>query len=189
MKKNFFMIIRRLFPMLVLVSLLAACGLTAVAQTKPPSPNPSINASQMPGVDDQAPTDMELELRAKREIKSAEKEHQENVGRAKEASSIGKDLAAAFKQNKSLRQDDLKNLDKLEKLTKKIRSEAGASDDDVALDDKPKDLAGAVDCIAKVSTELSDRVQKTPRRVVSTAIIDQANVLLELIRIVRELAR
>ena len=174
---------------LPVLGLLALCALPAVAQTRPPTPNPSINASSPNGVDEQTPTDMELELKAKREIKYAEKEHQESVGRAKEASGIGKDLATAFKRNNSLNQNDLKNLDKLEKLTKRLRSDAGASDEEITLDDRPKDLAAAVECVAKVSTELSEKVQKTPRRVVSTAIIDQANVLLELIRIVRGYAR
>ncbi len=36
---------------------------------------------------------------------------------------------------------------------------------------------------------LSEKVMKTPRQVVSTAIIEEANVLLELIRIVRNFAR
>lgn len=171
------------------LALFAVCGLPVVPQTRPKTPNPSINASSPNGVDEQAPTDLELELKAKREIKFAEKEHQENVGRAKEASSIGKDLATAFKRNNSLNQSDFKSLDKLEKLTKRIRNEAGASDEEIALEDRPKDLAAAVECIAKVSTQLSEKIQKTPRRVVSTAIIDQANALLELIRIVRGYAR
>ncbi len=83
----------------------------------------------------------------------------------------------------------MKKLEKLEKLTKKIRSEAGASEDEVVLEEKPGDLAAAVESVAKVSSSLSERVLKTPRRVVSTSIIEEANVLLELIRIVRTFAR
>ncbi|MDQ3474704.1 MAG: hypothetical protein M3447_13315, partial [Acidobacteriota bacterium] len=89
------------------------------------------------------------------------------------------------KQNRSLGSADLKKLEKLEKITKKIRSEAGASEDDFELEEKPNDLAEAVNFVAKVSTSLSEKVLKTPRRVVSAAIIEESNVLLELIRIVR----
>ena len=128
-------------------------------------------------------------MRAKREIRYAEKEHQENLTRARQASELGNALAIAFKQNRLLGSADLKKLEKLEKITKKIRSEAGASDDDFELEQKPNDLAEAIDSVAKVSTSLSEKVLKTPRRVVSASIIEESNVLLELIRIVRTRCR
>jgi hypothetical protein len=43
--------------------------------------------------------------------------------------------------------------------------------------------------VAKVSNSLNEKVQETPRQVVSTSIINKANVLLELIRIVRTFNR
>ncbi len=188
--KMFLTAVRYSIGLLLALVLLGACRLAAVAQTRPiRPPDRTLSPTSLPGIDDeQAPSERELEMKAKREIKGAEKEHQDNVDRAKEVSTIGKDLAASYKLNNSLKQDDLKTLDKLEKLTKRIRSEAGASDDEGALKEKPKDMAAAMECIAKVSNELGGKVQKTPRRVVSTAIIEQANVLLELIRLVRGLA-
>jgi hypothetical protein len=153
---------------------------------RPPKPPTTMTADKSrPDSDEQAPTALDYELRAKREIKYAEKEHQENLTRAREASELGNALAAAFKENRSLGAADLKKLEKLEKITKKIRNEAGASDDEFELERKPQDLAEAVDGVAKVSTSLSQKVLKTPRRVVSTSIIEDSNVLLELIRIVR----
>lgn len=155
---------------------------------RPPTPPSSANADKSrPDSDEQEPTALDYELRAKRAIKYAEKEHQENLSRAREACELGNALATAFKHNKSLNSSDLKKLEKLEKLTKKIRSEIGASDDEFELDNKPRDLAEAVDGVAKVSTSLSEKILKTPRRVVSAAIIEEANVLLELIRLVRTL--
>lgn len=167
------------------LALIAQLSLTAQV-VRPPTPPTTITADKSrPDSDEQAPTTLDYELRAKREIKYAEKEHQENLTRAREASELGNALARAFKQNHSLNSADLKKLEKLEKITKKIRSEAGASDDDFELEKKPNDLAEAVDSVAKVSTSLSEKVLKTPRRVVSTSIIEESNVLLELIRIVR----
>lgn len=153
---------------------------------RPPTAPTSITADKSrPDSEEQAPTDIEYEMRAKRAIKYAEKEHQENLTRAREASELGNAVAAAFKQNRSLGSADLKKLVKLEKITKKIRNEAGASDDEFKLERKPEDLAEAVESMAKVSSSLSEKILKTPRRVVSTAIIEETNVLLELIRIVR----
>ena len=82
-----------------------------------------------------------------------------------------------------------KKLEKLEKLAKRIRSEAGGSEHEVSIEKRPNDLVEAMDCVAKVSASLNEKVQETPRQVVSATIIDEANVLLELIRIVRTFCR
>jgi hypothetical protein len=129
------------------------------------------------------------EMRVKREIKFAEKEHRQNLDRAKQASDLGQELAASFRGKKSLDRDDFKKLERLEKLANKIRNEAGGTDDERSVEKKPKDLAEAIQCIVAVSASLNDKVQQTPRRVVSAATIDKANVLLELIRIVRNFTR
>jgi hypothetical protein len=175
------------------VRLFGSAALAVMAQVpltaqvvRPPKPPTTMTADKSrPDSDEQAPTALDYEMRAKREIKYAEKEHQENLTRAREASELGNALAAAFKENRSLGSAEIKKLEKLEKITKKIRSEAGASDDDFELEQKPNDLAEAVDCVAKVSNSLSEKVLKTPRRVVSASIIEESNVLLELIRLVR----
>jgi hypothetical protein len=174
---------------LAVLVLLARVALQAQV-VRPPTPPTSISAEKSrPGSDsDDQATSLDDELRARRAIKYAEKEHKENLSRAREASELGGALAAAYRQNNSLNSTDLKKLEKLEKITKKIRSEAGASGDEFELEQKPRDLTEAVEGVAKVSSSLSDKVLKTPRRVVSTAIIEDANVLLELIRIVRSLA-
>ena len=179
--------------LILLVGILALLQQTTRAQAvRPPIPPPTISAEKSsPGApaDDQAPTALDYEMRAKRAIKYAEKEHEENLSRAKEISQLGNQLATSFKSKQALDSTDLKKLEKLEKLTRKIRSEVGASDDDeVVLEEKPHDLSGAVECVAKVSSSLSEKVVKTPRQVVSAAIIEESNVLLELVRIVRNLA-
>ena len=175
---------------LSLAGLLLAAQLTLKAQVvRPPTPPSTMTADKSrPDSDEQAPTALDYELRAKRAIKYAEKEHQENLTRAREACELGKAVASAYQQNHSLGPAELKKLEKLEKLTKKIRSEVGASDDEFELEQKPQDLAQAVDGIAKVSTSLREKVLKTPRQVVSASIIEDSNVLLELIRIVRTFA-
>ena len=141
--------------------------------TTDPSASISADKASPSADDDQTGHSMTEELRVKREIKSAEKEHQQNLERATEASDLGQSLAASFKKKNSLDREDIKKLDKLEKLAKRIRNEAGGSDDDVPIEKQPKDLAEAVNCLAKVSASLNHKVQ--------------ANVLLELVRIVRSI--
>jgi hypothetical protein len=151
------------------------------------SPIGSISADRGSPAADDDQNSMAEEMRAKREIKFAEKEHQQNLERATEASDLGQHLAASFKKKNALDREDIKTLEKLEKLAKRIRSDAGGSDDDVTIEKKPKDLAEAMDCLAEVAASLNHKVQETPRRVISTEIIEQANVLLELVRIVRSI--
>ncbi|MGH9966975.1 MAG: hypothetical protein ACREBG_03945 [Pyrinomonadaceae bacterium] len=175
---------------LVTAILLAAFSSASGQQsTRPQKPNISNTADQGSPDDNQSSNPLADEMRVKREIKFAEKEHRQNLDRAKEVSDLGQDLAASFKKKSSLDREDLKKLDKLEKLAVRIRSEAGGSDDEGTIDRKPEDLANAIERIASVSASLNDKVQETPRRVISAAIIDKANVLLQLIRITRNLTR
>jgi len=138
--------------------------------------------------DDTPLTTFEEEIRAKRELKMAEKEHQQNLDRAKEISEIGKQLKD-FKDNSTLDRDCVKKIERLEKLTKKVRSEAGGDDDEITITPRPTDLPSAMKQISEASETLSKDVQNTPRRVVSASVINNANVLLELIRLARSFVR
>jgi hypothetical protein len=136
----------------------------------------------------------EEELRAKQAIKLAEREHRENVVRGYDLSYLGAEIVASFKRKNSLDRDDLKKLDKLEKLTRAIRRAAGGSDDDAEevkgsskdlREAVSKDLPATMTKLSELTESVKDLVVKTPRRVVSTTLIDEANVLLEVIRSVR----
>ena len=127
----------------------------------------------------------EEEIRAKRAIKLAEKDHEENLERAKEISELAKALQVALKDKTTIDRDSSKKLERLEKLTKKIRSESGGEDEEVKIVDRPADITAAVNQIAESAETLSKEVQNTPRQVVSASMIGKANVLLELIKLLR----
>jgi len=172
---------------------IAFCASVAFSQVNPPPPRPSPTPPPRPvdgtfkNPDDSPMTTFEEEIRAKREIKIAEKEHQENLNRAKEISEIGKQLKN-FKDNSTFDRDCIKKIERLEKLTKKVRSEAGGDDDEITITPRPADLPSAMKQISEASETLSKDVQNTPRRVVSASVINNANVLLELIRLARSFA-
>ena len=181
----------------LLAVVVMCCGLTT-AQTitnRPLPPPPPAAASDM-SADRGSPTDQrgplttfEEEIRAKRLIKLAEKEHQENLDRAQEISQLGKDLRTDLKNRAVLERVDAKKLDRLEKLTRKIRGEAGGEETEVEIPNVPSDIPSAAERIADVADELSKDVQKTPRQVVSAAVIERANVLLKLVKILRGFTR
>lgn len=144
--------------------------------------------------DDSTPfAGFEEEIRAKQAIKLAEREHRENVDRGYNLSYLGAEIVASFKRKNSLDREDLKKLEKLEKLTKAIRRAAGGEDDEeemkasskVTPATSAKDLSTSMTKLGELAESVKDLVVKTPRRVVSTALIDEANVLLEVIRSVR----
>ena len=170
--------------LVILLSLL--CAASAVAQTSIPAPNRNFP----PGPDERPLTDLEKELNAKRAIKLAEKEHEENLDRAREISDIGKELRSCIAKPKlNVDREFMKKIERLEKLTKKIRGEAGGEDEDVKMANRPSDLNSAVTQIADVSESFAKDVQNTPRQVVSASVISTSNVLLELIKIFQSFVR
>jgi len=179
-----------------MVAALIAVALTAgisFSQTTSTPPRPAATPPRIDGAknpDDSSPlTTFEEEIRAKREIKLAEKDHQQNLDRAHEIADIGKQLKESISGKSASDGDYLKKIERLEKLTKKIRGEAGGEDQDITIPKQPTDLSAALTEIAEAADALSKDVEKTPRRVVSASVICNANVLLELIRVARTFAR
>jgi hypothetical protein len=178
----------------VLIFFILFCSSLAAAQvpsaSRPsPTPPPGPVDGTIRGQDNSPLTTFEEELRAKRAIKIAEKEHEENLARAKEIAQIGKELNDSLKDKAVLDHDSVKKVERLEKLTKKVRGEAGGEDEEVEIPNRPSDLPATVKQIADASESLSKNVQDTPRQVVSASVICKANVLLELIKMVRNFAR
>src|ERR1041385_2666638 len=160
------------------------CFATANAQKtdlgKPVSIDDDKNSNSSPAFNS-----IEEEMKAKRAIQYEEKEYQENLVRARDLCALGTALATSFKQKNSLDADDLNQLQKVEKLAKGIGSAAGGSGDDANMDNPPKDMPAAMHMLGDLSESLKSKVEKTPKHVISASVIDEANVLLELIRVVR----
>ena len=182
-------LVMRSARLLAIVSLTVLSLASAAAQQNTQNQKAvSLDADKTSGEDASRPfAALEEEMRAKRAIKFAEKEYQENLDRARDLSSLGASIVASFKQKKGLDQEDIKKLEKVEKLAKGIRQAAGGSEDDVDMEKPPMNLAAALDMLGDLSKSLKEKVEKTPKHVISAAVIDEANVLLELIRIVRTL--
>lgn len=173
----------------ILIVLSAGVAFSQTTAPQRPSPTPPPRPVDGTFRDPNTPlTTFEEEIRAKREIKMAEKDHRENLDRAREIGEIGKYLKDSFQGKSTLGRDWFKKIERLEKLTKKVRSEAGGEDEEVTIT-RPADLPSAITQIAEASETLSKDVQNTPRRVVSASVIGNANVLLELIKIARTIAR
>ena len=170
------------FILFVCGLLLLSASIAAAQETTPRPPRPDSPTRDR----DQSPLGgFEDEIRAKRAIKMAEKDHEENLDRAKEINELAKQLQTSLKDKTTIDRESAKKIERLEKLTKKIRNESGGEDEEVKIVDRPTNITAAVNQIAESAESLSKTVQDTPRQVVSASVIGKANVLLELIKLLR----
>jgi hypothetical protein len=165
----------------------------APARAQGTAPNPATTLpdprQQGPDKSDRTLTDFgdpTNEMRTKLLIKADKKQYEENVARAKEADDIASGLRETYESKKAFSAEDEKKLERLEKLAKRIRNEAGGSDSDTDDSDPPTIFEAAVKKIANVADNLRKEVEKTPRHVVSAAVISQANRLIGLIQFLRK---
>jgi|ERR1700730_4513271 len=182
----------RIIPGSLLI--LFAWSMTAVAQSGPLNQSPKLptTAADSQDSNDKEPItfgNIEDEMRAKRRIKLEEKQYQENLERAREADKLSIELRNSYEQKKAFTREDTKKLERLEKLTKRIRSEAGGSDEDTSLDNPPNELQLVLSRLAQVTESLRKVVEKTPRQVISANVIEQANLVLQLVKVARNLFR
>jgi hypothetical protein len=170
---------------LVVLAMLSAPLSISIAQQTATTPPRSTDGQRHPG--EEAVERMEAEMLAKRAIKQEEKQYRENLERARDLCDLGTSIVSSFKQKNWLDGNDLKKLEKVEKLAKGIRNAAGGSEDEVKMEKAPSDMTSAIQMLDTLSQSLKANVEKTPKHVISAAVIDKANVLLELIRILRTL--
>jgi uncharacterized protein YhaN len=180
----------RIFLLLTLIT-----GGLSVAHAQSPSPTPTPDDDI--GVDKGARRSKsqtitgspEEEMVARRDIKAAEKDYQENVERAHEAAQLSTEIRDAFLRNKAFGRTEQKKLDRLEKITRKIRNEAGGSDAELTIENSPTQIESALVRLAEISDKLRKGVEETPRQVVSASVIGSANEALEVIRVIRTFTR
>ncbi|HEV7890851.1 MAG TPA: hypothetical protein VGP08_09440 [Pyrinomonadaceae bacterium] len=171
--------------LLLALTLLATLAATAAAQRGQSTVGDASNQSPRRG-EIGSP---EEEIIRRAEIKHEEESHKEMIERADEAALIGEQLLNTFQKNKSLSRDDFKKLERMEKLARKIRGSTGGSDDEAPLDNPPQQMDKALARLAEVSGQLDKSVQKTSRLVISAAVINSSNELIELIKHIRSIQR
>ncbi|MDT7540796.1 MAG: hypothetical protein QOE33_700 [Acidobacteriota bacterium] len=121
------------------------------------------------------------------EIRRSEESYKENLERAREAVQLSAEVRDTFKLQKALSVPEQKKLARIEKLARSIRNDAGGGEDDTTLADPPASLATALERLAQMCEEFRKKVEKTPRHVVSAAVITSANQLIEITRLIKTL--
>jgi pyruvate/2-oxoacid:ferredoxin oxidoreductase alpha subunit len=168
---------------LLLLGSAAAYSQTRPSPTPPAPEPPSLNPTKPDPPDFGSP---ESEMRARQNLNAEKKQYDENVARARDAAQLATELVHHYEAQKALSSEDGKKLERLEKLTKRIRNEAGGSETDPDSKDIAVAMGAAVKQLAEWTDDLRKLVEKTPRHVISASVIDQANKLLGLIGHVRD---
>ena len=171
--------------------LLLAGSAPLYGQTRPAPPPPPPPDDKVFRDKDDLGSDIgshESEMRAKLALSRDKKLYDENLARARDTAEIASQLLESYRAKKSFSSEDQKKLERIEKLTRRIRNEAGGTETDVEIEASPV-IETAMKSVADMAEELRKEVEKTPRHVISTAVIDQANKLIGLIQHVRDLNR
>jgi hypothetical protein len=174
--------------LLLVVTVFVLGSASTFSQTRPSPTPPSDPPTANPLKSDSASPDFgspENEMKARNTLKAEKKQYDENVARAREVSQLATQLVDAYESRKRFGSEDGKKFERLEKLTKRIRNEAGGSESDPDVKDIPDVMEAAVKRVGELADELRKLVESTPRHVISASVIDQANKLLGLIQHVR----
>jgi hypothetical protein len=78
-----------------------------------------------------------------------------------------------------------KKLREIEKAARQIRSEFGGAGDDDPLDPKPGTLDDALKQLDDASERLNTNLSKTSRRVISVTVVEVANEITQLVKVLR----
>jgi hypothetical protein len=172
---------------LLFIVILLGSALVAGAQSR----GADNSTPMVPGIDKKKnPLDRyEEEFYRRAEIRRGEEAHKEMLSRAQEGTQLARQLRAGFDQRPALGVEELKKLERLESLAKKIRGGAGGSDDDEPLRDVPNDTGAALRVLADATEDLLKKVEKTSRLVTSAAVVERANEVIELSKHIRKLFR
>lgn len=178
----------RILPGLIFVATLAAALSTPAAaqirrdplDTVAPPPR-STRLSPM--------SDPSREIIERAAIARSVAEHRDNLRRAEENAQIGAELRDRFTSSRVFGREEIRKLERMESLSRRVRNAAGGSNAAVSLEREPREIADALTQLAERAGRLNQTVERTPRRVISTTIIEQANELLALIDRVRSFVR
>lgn len=177
------------FLPIAFVLLIAGC---AAAQTATPNRPPVRVASPPPSAipGEQENTHIPEEMRIKMEIARADEEYKKTLEDADKLSSLSTEVTQAFHGAGKLAGDDLKKLGTIEKLAKRILTQAGG--DEVggsSADLQSKPLNDSLDQLSAAADLVQKSIKEQTRFVVSATVISNANDIIHLAQHIRRIAK
>jgi hypothetical protein len=177
------MMFRRSSSFALLILLMA---LGATAQSARPAPPPEGKTQAKFPKDTEQESTLPEDMRIKMAITRAEDEHKKVLEDVVKLSDMSSEIAKAYGERKRLSADDLKKLGTIEKLAKRVLSNAGGDE----VDQKPDafehmPLADAVDKLSNAASNIKKEVTTGTRFGVSATVIANSNEVISLARFMR----
>lgn len=171
------------FLLLAAVSVAAQSKTPIQVQRQPSVPPPSIT---FPRTSDQENSHMPDEMRVRMEIARADADYKKTLDDADKLSALSTDVVRVFRDTGKLSGDDLKKVGTIEKLAKRILSQAGGDEvGDQSNDIQHKPVNDALDQLSSAADKVQRCIKEQTRFVVSAAVISNANEIIQLAQHIR----
>jgi len=163
------MMLRILFSILWLLLIASAAGAQSSSAGDPAA---------------EAQNETMLDTLKRMQIKREEDEHKKILEKGEQIKLDAETLAKEAGAGRLSREDE-KKLREIEKAARQIRSEFGGAGDDNPLDPKPATLDDALKQLGDASERLNKHLSKTSRRVISVSVVEVANEITQLVKVLR----
>lgn len=163
--------------MSIRIPLFILCFLLAATAVRAQSANPG-----EPPIEDQNETMRDTLKRM--QIKREEDEHRKLLDKGAQIRLNAEDLTREAANNRLPRVAE-KKLREIEKAARQIRSDFGGGGDDSPLDPMPESLDEALKHLNDAGERLNKHLSKTSRRVISVTVVEVANEITQLVKVLR----
>ncbi len=175
----------------LLLAFVLLAATSAAAQTTTPIPRTASPSGMPPKVGpardgEQDGTHLPDEMRVRMEIARADAEYKKALEDADKLSSLSGEVARALHDTGKLNGDDLKKVGTIEKLAKRILTQAGGDEvSEHAEDLQHKAINDAVEQLSAAADRVQKCVKEQTRFVVSATVISNANDIIHLAQHIR----
>jgi hypothetical protein len=171
----------------VLIAILTASAVSTYTQVTAPTPL-ELFPDNRPRREQ--PKSIEDTL-AKLQIEKSKKEHEELLERGEEAARIIEKIETNYAKTSAFSSKDREDLDRLEKVVRKIRNDLGGDSDDKAANELEREIAsdstegGAFKYLKDATTKLVAELKRSTRYSISAVAIQASNGVITIARFLR----
>lgn len=189
---------RRRFPLFAIFILLSASGVcpselctsSAFAQNTSTMPRSSDSKSRRMHKDDDQEVTLPDDMRIKMAIAREENEYKKTLEDVEKLSGLSEEVAKGYVDRKQLSGDDLKKLNTIEKLAKRVLNHVGGEEvGDKSGSVEHLALADAIDKLNAAAACIKKDMKAETRFVVSATVVANSNQVIHLARLIRHLQK
>lgn len=189
---------RRRFPLFAIFILLSASGLSAsglyissaFGQNTSTMPRSSDSKSRRMHKDDDQEVTLPDDMRIKMAIAREENEYKKTLEDVDKLSGLSEEVAKVYVDRKQLSGDDLKKLNTIEKLAKRVLNHVGGEEvGDKSGSVEHLALADAIDKLNAAAACIKKDMKAETRFVVSATVVANSNQVINLARLIRHLQK